>query len=215
MAYLIQMHRNNKGNIVKKGTISYVQYEISNYMSCGNTYHDNPIHKFSGTNAECNLLIPIFKHFTRVVKIHSTKNSEFVFEAIAGNKPKVQKIFFKLCRYVRNEDTRRVLKSILDLINNGVKPYNALLLGHYSVHSMNSLKSSMDIVYPSRVHHTFRNWNQFIARLNLSQARLYINSTYLKKASYNNNSDLIMVKDMLKHKQYPKLQRMLLVPKSK
>ena len=98
-------------------------------LNCGNYYKEGLKHEFySNDNSDIILLISIIKRFkfgTIITKI--TKNS-FEFESKTENE---QIFFFRICRYVRTEIIKKVLKDTIIINKSGVKIQNAFLLAHY------------------------------------------------------------------------------------
>jgi hypothetical protein len=216
------LHKVNNYGTIDKGT-PRVTYRISCYMECGDGYHDHPMHMFKSANTVSVLkLLKLFKLLDRLVKVSYITENSFVFQAINGNKVKMQKVFFKLCRYVRNADLNSVLDKMITLIEQGVKPYNAIMLAHLLANRDIACRSSMDIVNPNmydnrtfRVYHTYRSWNQFLYVCNLRQSQRYIENTYTKMA-VNKAIKRSVIVDMLKDPtKVLELQRMLLISRRK
>ncbi len=188
-------------------------YSIHMYMNCSDGYQNHHIHKFTGSKEECTLLITLFKKFDKIMQLHNIKEESFIFESKIKFKNKNQRIFFKLCRYVRTRTLKKILVKMVDLIDNGVKPYNAILLAHYSSGG-SSIRNSMDVVpVNNRLNHfyTYRSWNQFIDKLNTNG---YINNLF--KPVSKNKLTISTIKLMVsKSEKYAELQRNLLIPRIK
>lgn len=216
----------SKLKVYKKENLAYVgSYIIKKYMDCGDSYYGYNHYKFEGTKNECATLIKLFKKFNRILELRDITQTSFVFEAINGtcNKSKTNKFFFKLCRYVRERLTLDILYKMNNLIDNNIKPYNAILLAHYITKGnvkYGSYTSSMDIVIgitsTYNYYYTFRNWEQFIERMKLTLSYSNINQIYKHKGSNSNTRKKIHSLITSNNKDdYKKLQRMLLLTRSK
>lgn len=98
-------------------------------LGCGNRYKEGLKHKFySDDNLDITLLINIIRRFKfKTIITNITKNS-FEFESETENE---QIFFFRICRYVRTEIIKKVLKDTIIINKSGVKIQNAFLLAHY------------------------------------------------------------------------------------
>ena len=98
-------------------------------LGCGNRYKEGLKHEFySDDNSDITLLINIIRRFKfKTIITNITKNS-FEFESETENE---QIFFFRICRYVRTEIIKKVLKDTIIINKSGVKIQNAFLLAHY------------------------------------------------------------------------------------
>ena len=121
---------------LKEGTSVRGNYKLNeNYncnglnLDCGNGYKEGLKHKFySDNNSDIILLINIIRRFRfKTIITNITKNS-FEFESETENK---QIFFFRICRYVRLDNIKKILEDTILINKSGVKIQNAFLLAHY------------------------------------------------------------------------------------
>lgn len=139
------------------------KYPITTGMNCGDGFKDGLVHEFYGTTIEVKLLMFIMKALE--IKLTRLESRRFRFEA---DNRKIQKMMFKLCRYVRSTEITKFLKVMRRMIRKGVKPHNALLLAHYSRATRpNYFTSSMDLlaIYSTRLG--FKTRAEWISRCNV------------------------------------------------
>ena len=128
---------------LKKGTHStysehYInqQYSCSS-MGCANGFKEGLKHKFvSNDQSNIKLLIDIIRRFRFGTIITNITNTSFEFES----KTEQQQIFFfRICRYVRRSNIKKILEDTIIINKSGVKIQNAFLLAHYYNYQNNSL----------------------------------------------------------------------------
>lgn len=119
-----------KGTSVKGGFNLNEEYNCNGAsLSCGNGYKEGLKHKFySDNNSDIILLINIIRRFRfKTIITDITKNS-FEFESKTENE---QIFFFRICRYVRLNNIKKILEDTILINKSGVKIQNAFLLAHY------------------------------------------------------------------------------------
>lgn len=129
----------------------YRDYPILTGMKCGDDYHDDQHHRFIGTKEQCTLLHFIFEKLraevTDVIEEERIKNLNethtFEFKHYGE---RIHRQLFKLCRYVRTDQTYEILITIKKAIEAKVKPYNAIVLGHFCRPKFDNWVDSMDII---------------------------------------------------------------------
>lgn len=115
-------------------------------MDCGNNYKEGLSHKFeSDDSTDVLLLINIIRRFRLGVKISEIKPKSFIFESPNEN---IQIFFFRICRYTRLDNIKKILYDTIEINKSGVKIQNAFLLAHYYNYNnqgkINYYNSSMD-----------------------------------------------------------------------
>lgn len=214
---------------LKKGTSpsygeKYVndKYNFSS-MNCGNGYKEGLKHKFSSKNeSDITLLINIIKRFRFGTIITNITKTSFEFES----KTEQQQIFFfRICRYVRRSNIRKILEDTIMINKSGVKIQNAFLLAHYYNYQNNSLQSTiayyqagMDGFYdPSNGNAIYLNkpyklLKDFKTALTLAKNQNYITYNYLfmysKTSNHKNDKELIF--KFLKEKDFKAAEKYLL-----
>ena len=105
-----------------------IKFNFTN-MSCGNGYKEGLLHRFETYDSEdVSLLIDIIKRFRFKTIITNVTDNSFEFE----NKiESVQVFFFRICRYTRTKDIRKILEDTIMMNKLGVTIQNAFLLAHY------------------------------------------------------------------------------------
>jgi hypothetical protein len=111
------------------------KYINSNYnchgvsLYCGNGYKEGLKHFFSSNDeSDITLLIDIIRRFRFGTIITNITKNSFEFESKTENE---QIFFFRICRYVRCSNIKKVLKDTVMINKSGVKIQNAFLLAHY------------------------------------------------------------------------------------
>ncbi len=129
---------------LKAGTSSRsFQYLNSPYncsgvsLNCGNYYKEGLKHKFySDDITDIILLIDIIRRFRFGTIITNITKNSFEFESDTENE---QIFFFRICRYVRTSNIKKILEDTIMINKSGVKIQNAFLLAHYYNYKNNSL----------------------------------------------------------------------------
>lgn len=178
-------------------------YTIARSMRCGDRYKKGQTHLFNGDNKEqTDLLIFIFKKLK--IKIEILNDTQFTFTT---GSERYQIMMFRLCRYVRHVDVYKILISIKELIESGIKPYNAILLAHYINRNNGNYANGMDVVTNHAVssHYTFRSWNEFINNVYKSENTT---STIYYRSNFN-NVKIQFIKSLIDKGEYKEVQRLL------
>ncbi len=121
---------------LKAGTSSRgSQYLNSSYncsgvsLNCGNYYKEGLKHRFYSIDVtDIPLLINIIRRFRFGTVITNINKNSFEFESKTENE---QIFFFRICRYVRTSNIRKILEDTVMINKSGVKIQNAFLLAHY------------------------------------------------------------------------------------
>jgi len=110
-----------------KDTTLNVKFNFTN-MACGNGYKYGTKHEFFSQDPEdIKLLTKLIPKFRLGVKITDVTENSFVFES--PNKD-IQIFFFRICRYTRAKNIRKILENTLIIHKKGVKIQNAFALAH-------------------------------------------------------------------------------------
>ncbi len=204
-------------------------FQVADYVfnstkfNCGDGYKDGLLHRFKGDEEDVKLLLPLLLRFSKkkeLVKLTEITPKSFVF---ACKQVKAQKMIFKYCRYVRQDSNIEMLKTInLMLQNPKIKPYNALLLGHY-IDNYSYYSDGRDIVrlqsqHIFKVDYTFRNWQQFIDRFIFNASDYMINNIFLPKINnvftYRLDSELRKkVTTLILNRKFEEAQHLLYIPR--
>jgi len=182
MAYIEKL--NSKGNI----TMTYL---IQSKMSCGDNYHSGKNHRFCGSKEQAELLNFIFKALRADVSEIFKERNTFKFN-FHHDISRIHRQLFKICRYVRNKDTYEILKTMKKAIEAGVKPYNAIVLGHYCRNSFYNWSGSMDLFGRgifSRARHGYTSWEKWKQK-GIKSPTIYINNYYPKISDPNKCTEL-------------------------
>jgi len=129
---------------LKAGTSSRgSQYLNSSYncsgvsLNCGNYYKEGLKHRFYSIDVtDIPLLINIIRRFRFGTVITNINKNSFEFESKTENE---QIFFFRICRYVRTSNIKKILEDTIIINKSGVKIQNAFLLAHYYNYKNNSL----------------------------------------------------------------------------
>lgn len=215
---------------LKKGTSqrgsSYlnITYNCNNVcIGCGNYYKEGLKHRFySDDVTDISLLISIIRRFKFGTVITNITKNSFDFESKTENE---QIFFFRICRYVRTQNIKKVLEDTIMINKSGVKIQNAFLLAHYYNYKNNSLisnityySSSMDGFYdPSngtdiRLNKPFKLLKDFKEALIPLKNKNNITYNYLfmysNNSNYKNEKELIF--KFLKEKDFKAAEKYLL-----
>lgn len=110
-------------------------------MNCGNGFKEGLKHKFISKNeSDIKLLINIIRRFKFGTIITNITKDSFEFESETEQQ---QIFFFRICRYVRRSNIRKILEDTIMINKSGVKIQNAFLLAHYYNYQNNSLQSNI------------------------------------------------------------------------
>ncbi len=214
---------------LKKGTnpnhgVFYInqQYSFSS-MSCANGFKEGLKHKFvSNDQSNIKLLINIIKRFRFGTIITNITKTSFEFESETEQQ---QIFFFRICRYVRRSNIKKILEDTIMINKSGVKIQNAFLLEHYYNYRDNSLlqniiyyNTSMDGFYdPSngvaiRLNKPFKLLRDFKAALIPEKNKNIITYNYLfmytNTTNHKNDKELIF--KFLKEKDFKAAEKYLL-----
>lgn len=123
-----------------------VRYNIERY-GCGDGYKSGLKHRFySKDKLDVILLINIIRRFRLGTVITNITENSFEFE----NTTERRQIFcFRICRFVRTTQIRKILENIILINKSGVRIQNAFILGHYYTH-VNSLHNNIPYYYGPR-----------------------------------------------------------------
>jgi len=106
-------------------------------LSCGNGYKEGLKHRFYSIDVtDIPLLINIIRRFRFGTVITNINKNSFEFESKTENE---QIFFFRICRYVRTSNIKKILQDTVMINKSGVKIQNAFLLAHYYNYKNNSL----------------------------------------------------------------------------
>ena len=98
-------------------------------LLCGNGYKEGLKHLFSSTDkSDIIILIDIIRRFRFGTIITNITQNSFDFESKTENE---QIFFFRICRYVRCSNIKKILEDTVMINKSGVKIQNAFLLAHY------------------------------------------------------------------------------------
>lgn len=179
-------------------------YTISVGMNCADNYHIGTKHTFKGTEKEVDKLLFIIEKLNLCTKLERKDAFSFVFESKDN---KIQKFIFKICRYIRNSAMEGILDTAIECINAGVKPYNALLIGHFYKKTIEYYRASNDILPLSTSNNYaytgFYKEEDFIKKVTYSD---YINNIYESESRFSDSK----VREYLKEKQYKEASNYLL-----
>lgn len=116
-------------------------------LNCGDYYKEGLKHKFySDDEKDVKLLIDIIRRFRFGTIITNITKTSFEFESKTENE---QIFFFRICRYVRTLQIKKVLEDTIIINKSGVKIQNAFLLAHYYNYNNNSLIMNISYYNPS------------------------------------------------------------------
>lgn len=106
-------------------------------MNCGNGYKEGLKHRFISNNeSDIPLLINIIRRFRFGTIITNITKDSFEFESKTEQE---QIFFFRICRYIRKSNIKKILEDTIIINKSGVKIQNAFLLAHYYNYRDNSL----------------------------------------------------------------------------
>jgi len=126
-----------------------IKYMLGESINCGNGYKNGTKHEFySDDPVDHVLLKEIFKRFRIPVTITNVKPNSFEFESATEI---IQIFFFRICRYTRTNQIRKILEDTILINKAGVGIANAFLLAHYNNTAIPYYNDSMDIVYGFRM----------------------------------------------------------------
>jgi hypothetical protein len=141
--YLTKLKNNNKN--YSENTLN-VRYNIESY-GCGDGYKSGLKHRFySKDKLDVILLIDIIRRFRLGTVITNITENSFKFENTTERK---QIFCFRICRFVRTTNIRKILENIILINKSGVRIQNAFILGHYYTH-VDSLHNNIPYYYGSR-----------------------------------------------------------------
>jgi hypothetical protein len=192
-------------------------------MSCGNGYKEGLKHFFySDDETDIKLLINIIRRFRfETIITNITKNS-FEFES---KKQTEQIFFFRICRYVRRSNIKKILEDTIMINKSGVKIQNAFLLAHYYNYRDNSLKlnisyysMSMDGFYDLTtdinfyLNKPFKLLKDFKDAFVLSKDAKYImyNGLFANSKTNNHKKNKELIFKFLKEKDFKAAEKYLL-----
>jgi len=105
-----------------------IKFNFTN-MNCANGFKEGLKHKFeTNDSTDVSLLIDIIKRFRFKTIITNVRDKSFEFE---NKKELVQIFFFRICRYTRKPEIRKILEDTIMINKLGVTIQNAFLLAHY------------------------------------------------------------------------------------
>lgn len=124
-----------------------VKFNFTN-MNCANSYKEGLKHKFeTNDSTDVSLLIDIIKRFRFKTIITNVTDKSFEFE---NNLESVQIFFFRICRYTRTKDIRKILEDTVMINKSGVTIQNAFLLAHYyNWHKVNAGQTNEYYIQPN------------------------------------------------------------------
>ena len=116
-------------------------------LGCGNYYKEGLKHKFySDDETDVKLLINIIRRFRFGTIITNITKTSFEFESKTENE---QIFFFRICRYVRRHNIKKILEDTIIINKSGVKIQNAFLLAHYYNYANNCLTMNINYYCPT------------------------------------------------------------------
>lgn len=198
------------------------QYNFSG-MNCGNGYKEGLKHKFySGNESDIILLINIIRRFRFGTIITNITKNSFEFESETEQQ---QIFFFRICRYVRKSNIRKILEDTVMINKSGVKIQNAFLLAHYYNYQNDSLQQNisyysigMDGFYDSsssssiRLNKPYKLLKDFKAALIPAKNNNNITYNYLfmYTNTINHKKDKELIFKFLKEKDFKAAEKYLL-----
>jgi len=201
-------------------------YYIQN-MSCGNGYKEGLKHLFySDDETDISLLIKIIKKFRFKTKITNVRKNSFEFESEFETQ---QIFFFRICRYVRYKNIKKILEDTLIMNKEGVKIQNAFLLSHYynsKEYDFNNLQTiipyyniSMDgfydpsgyspKIYLNKPYKTLKSFKNIFGEYHMKTNGLY-NNIFDYKTSSNFKKEKKIIFNFLKAKDFKAAEKYLL-----
>lgn len=103
---------------LKNGTQSlgsYITYNISQSLSCGDGYKEGTSHRFEGTKEEVELLVKVLKKF-KLCTVTDIKYSEKISSFVFSSENKRKQIFcWRICRYIRSKSIKKILIDALEI----------------------------------------------------------------------------------------------------
>lgn len=218
--YLVKL---KKGTNPSYGQVYINQHYCISSMKCANGFKEGLKHKFISNNkSDIKLLIDLIRRFRFSTIITNITENSFEFESETEQQ---QIFFFRICRYVRRNNIRKILEDTIMINKLGVKIQNAFLLAHYYNYQNNSLilnityyNTSMDGFYdPSnetniRLNKPFKLLKDFKEALiplknknNITYNYLFM---YTNTANHKNDKELIF--KFLKEKDFKAAEKYLL-----
>ena len=218
--YLVKLKKGTKPNY--GGLYINQQYSFSS-MNCGNGFKEGLKHKFVSNNeSDIKLLINIIRRFKFGTIITNITKDSFEFESETEQQ---QIFFFRICRYVRRSNIKKILEDTIMINKSGVKIQNAFLLAHYYNYQNNSLisniayySSGMDGFYdPSnggaiRLNKPYKLLKDFKTALIPVKNQNYItyNCLFMYTNTTNHKNDKELIFKFLKEKDFKAAEKYLL-----
>lgn len=197
-------------------------YEIKRSMGCSDKYKNAYVHEFQADVRDVELMEFIIK---------SLKGEVLSFKLKSGKKSiifkmahiRLQGLVFKLCRYVRSVDTKAILLLIKSLIENNIKPYNAIPLAHMATTKTmfkGSYTRSMDailVLYDNRnTVRGYRSWNEFMTEIKkINVGYIHMIYTAKQKSFFQHKSTMQDVANAMESGNYALAQRLIYPKKYK
>ena len=175
----------------------YTVYPLNAALTCANTYHDGKAHMLKDVKTErIDKLLQLINALN-LTSVEVIDENSFKFESKNARK---HRFIFKLCRYVRSESIFKIIETAIEAMEQGVKPYNAILIGHY-IDEPKYYVNHMDIINKASwrigfITKGYKTEKEFIARF--TGGRM-INSifTSIRSAECNNILTLVRNKEYL------------------
>lgn len=219
--YLTKLKK-NPNNTVTDGRLNY-KFDFTT-MGCGNGYKEGLKHRFETNDSEdIPLLIDIINRFKLGTVITNVTNKSFEFES---TNTVIQIFFFRICRYTRRINIRKVLEDTVMINKSGVTIQNAFLLAHYyNIHPVSRkidyYNGAMDGFYdagPTYLNKPFKTLKSFKEYLNPTTfgAYNYIYMYYTTSQKVNGKTlkdvENLRIKlfKLIRNKEFKKANRYLL-----
>lgn len=202
---------------------SYIneKYSFPN-MGCGNGYKEGLKHSFiSNDESDITLLINIIRRFRFGTIITNITKTSFEFESKTENE---QIFLFRICRYVRRSNIKKILEDTIMINKSGVKIQNAFLLAHYYNYTGSSLIQNisyyqvvMDGFYDPSSYNSFRLNKPFRLLKDFKEAlvpkkgsNITYNYLFMYTNTANHKKDKELIFKFLKEKDFKAAEKYLL-----
>lgn len=153
-----------------------IKYEIKISARCSDYLKNHYSYRLTANNInDVKLLYKIFKALKPTyVKVY---NSKLIFR---DDNRMYKGLMFKLSRYIRHSDTRLILETISELLDNGFEIYEAIPLGHYCKNNLAYYSYSGDLLCLNNI----LNLHQWDSLSNLSLGIKYTSLDQFKSIVY-------------------------------
>lgn len=190
-----------------------VKYSILSFM-CGDGYKNGTKHKFESKDiTDVSLIINVIRRFRLGTIITEITKNSFVFE---NTNEKLQIFCFRLCRFVRNPNIKKILENTILINKSGVVIQNAFILANYHSFLKNSIEcninyydNSRDIITHdnSRIHKPYKTLKECIEVI--KTPKTYFSSIFKSSTSEMKNEKIKLFK-FLNKQEFKKAERYLL-----